>query len=272
MNKDSTSMAERRSGYVNRCPTCDSSSIEVLYPDINVWTCSACHMRFRNPQPTEDDLIVFYNGAFGTENVVTHKTGMEGTTAELARQYVAHLEAKVGIAGKKVMEFGAGLGITCRALRDHGADVTAVEPFAWRECEKLGITTYRSLDELPQDLKFDAILSLQVVEHLCSPQSVLRGLRDRLQSGGWLYLATPNAGGLRARLHGSRWKELARYGHVLFYSPSTLETALRQAGFRECTRVREHVRYTQNPAKNLAQYALQVAGLEGELRYLAREA
>jgi len=258
-------------GYLmGRCPTCGGSIIEARFSNLSVWRCARCRMMFRNPQPTEEDLSRFYSGAFRAENVLMHTTGMEGTTDALARQYVSHLAAKIGIQGKKVLEFGAGLGVTCRALRASGADVTAIEPFAWRECSKSGVATYRSLEELPEGLKFDVILSLEVVEHLRSPLPTLRELRGRLLPGGWLYLATPNAASLRARLHGAHWKELAKYGHMLFYTPDTLKLALKQAGFVACARVRNHVRYGSNPGKVLAQYALQCARLEGELRYLAQ--
>jgi len=168
------------------------------------------------------------------------------------------------------MEFGAGLGITCRALRDSGAEVTAIEPFAWQECAKTGITTYRSLDELPATLKFDVILSLEVVEHLREPLAILRDLRGRLLPSGWLYLATPNAASLRARLHRARWSEFGKYGHMLFYTPRTLEIALRQAGFGVCARVKNYIRYGNNRAKALAHYALHRTGLEGELRFVAQ--
>jgi SAM-dependent methyltransferase len=255
---------------MSHCPTCGSSSIETRFSNLSVSRCVRCRMMFRNPQPSDEDLNRFYDGAFQPENVLTHNTGMEGTTDALARQYISCLAARIGIKGKKVLEFGAGLGITCRALRAAGAKVTAIEPFAWRECSKSGVATYRSLDELPKGSKFDVILSLEVLEHLRSPLTTLRELQGRLRPGGWLYVATPNAASLRARLHGARWKELGKYGHMLFYTPATLELALKHAGFGRYARVRSHVRYVKNPGLTLAHYALQCAGLEGELRYLAR--
>ena len=195
---------------------------------------------------------------------------MAGTTEDLARQYVSHLEDKIGISRKQVLEFGAGLGITCRALQDLGANVTAIEPFAWRECAKLGVLTYRSLDELPRNAKFDVILSLEVIEHVRTPLPTFRELQSRLLPGGWLYVATPNAASLRARVHGPRWKELGKFGHLLFYTPNTLELALKQSGFPVCARVKSPMRYAKKPGKRLAHYVLQLVGLDGELRYLAQ--
>ena len=254
---------------MSKCPICDSATIATLFRQLNVWRCTRCGMRFRNPQPSEEELARFYDSAFRPENVVTNKTVMAGTTEDLARQYVSHLEDKIGISRKKVLEFGAGLGITCQALRNMGANVTAIDPFAWRECAKSGVPTYRSLAELPQDAK-DLVLSLEVVEHVRAPLTIFRELQNRLLPGGWLYVATPNAASLRARLYGSRWKELTKYGHLLFYTPDTLELALKQSGFPICARVKNPVRYAKNPGKTLAHYVLQFAGLDGELRYLAQ--
>src|SRR5438067_1930666 len=121
---------------MTHCPTCESTRIEILFARLSVWRCEQCGMKFRNPQPSDDDLFRYYDDAFRPENVLANNTGMAGTTDDLARQYASHLEDKIGVARKKVLEFGAGLGITCVALRNLGADVTAVEPFAWRECRK----------------------------------------------------------------------------------------------------------------------------------------
>lgn len=255
---------------MSKCPICDSTAIATLFDRLDVWRCTRCGMRFRNPQPSDEELVRFYDNSFRPENVVANNTGMAGTTEDLARQYVSHLDDKIGVSRKRVLEFGAGLGITCQALRNRGANVTAIEPFAWRECAKSGVLTYRSLDDLPQDAKYNLILSLEVIEHVRAPLPTFRELQNRLLPGGWLYVATPNAASLRARLHGSRWKELGKYGHLLFYTPNTLELALKQSGFPVCARVKNPVRYAKNPGTILAHYVLQFAGLDGELRYLAQ--
>ena len=257
-------------GFIIHCPLCESGDISTLFSNLNVWKCAQCQMMFRNPQPTSEELMRIYEDAFRPENVITHETKMEGTTHLLARQYAGHIEGRIGIRGKRILEFGAGLGIMCQVLRDCGADVTAVEPFAWKECRKTGVRTYRSLDELPNGLRFDLIIALEVIEHLRSPWLTLRKLRRRLETHGWFYGATPNAASIRAQLLGAKWREFAKSGHLLFYTPVTLELALKKAGFVRSIRVNDRVRYCNHFLKRLTHYALQETGLEGELRYLSQ--
>ena len=255
---------------INSCPLCELIDISPLFPTVSVWKCPKCGMLFRNPPPTQEQLDDFYNNAFVPENVLAHRTGMEGTTSVLAEQYVSNLDTIVGVAGKSILEFGAGLGITCEALRRHGADVTAIEPFGWAECRGKNIPTYRSLADLPDKQTFDVVITLQVIEHLRSPWRTLEELRNRLTVGGWLYAATPNAASLRARLEGARWKEFRKYGHLLFYTPNTLALALKKAGFDRPVRVRKSVRYCDTYARNFLHSTLRLAGLEGELTFLAQ--
>lgn len=99
---------------------------------------------------------------------------------------------------------------------------------------------------------------------------LLGELGGLLNPGGWLYLATLNAEGLNARVAGAHWREILKPEHLIFFTPTTLEHTLDKAGFDRCLRLKWFVRHSNNPAKLILHFLLQLSGLEGELRYLAQ--
>lgn len=252
------------------CPLCGGARIACYYETLNVWKCRQCGLIFRNPQPHDDDLSALYRDSYRDESIATGATEMAGTTPSLARCYLRSLSRTFALKGKQVLDFGAGLGTMSMALNELGAHVTAVEPFAWRECEKAGIRTYRSLSELPRTARFDFVVAIQVVEHLPLPWETLRELRDLLKPRGWLFLATPNSSGLNARIRRDRWREIVKPTHLILFTPRTLERTLEKAGFERAIRLKGLMRYSDSPAKRILHSTLQLLALDGELRYLAQ--
>jgi 2-polyprenyl-3-methyl-5-hydroxy-6-metoxy-1,4-benzoquinol methylase len=82
------------------------------------------------------------------------------------------------------------------------------------------------------DAPFDAILLLDVLEHLCERTSLLRHLRDLLQPQGKLFVSVPNRETpyrkLLRRLGGFAFSDP---DHKVEYTEVTIEAELREAGF-----------------------------------------
>jgi SAM-dependent methyltransferase len=78
---------------------------------------------------------------------------------------------------------------------------------------------------------FDAITFWDVIEHLDRPVDALRQLSTLLKPGGLLFLSTPHAGSLLARLMGRRWHYLDPIQHLHLFSRNNLCAALRTLGF-----------------------------------------
>jgi SAM-dependent methyltransferase len=117
-----------------------------------------------------------------------------------------------------------------------------------------------SIYEMPSELpgSFDLITCWDVIEHLEHPQLALDRIRERLKPGGWLFLSTPDAGSIVARLMGRHWHYMDPVQHINLFSRSNLSRALLGAGFtiRNC-------RYLGHPYR--------VSYVLNRLSYLARE-
>ena len=144
--------------------------------------------------------------------------------------------------GARVLEFGAGSGAMSLRLADLGFDVTASDLFP--ESFKPPHVPFVAADlngafavHWPQG--FDAVMALEIVEHLENPREVLRQIRALLPIGGQLVLSTPNIANpvsqaLFLRSGQFQWFRDVDYreqGHITPLSPWVLEKALQEAGF-----------------------------------------
>lgn len=189
----------------------------------------------------------------------------------LANTYITVIDALVNhigdLAGKQIIDVGAGRGVTALALKFLGADVTACERFVFENertdmfhsAQANGIMDawtsngihplvgdVYELERLCGDKTFDAAVSIQVIEHLPSPKRMIDGINRILKPGGTLVLSAPNYGRLQARLRlliGRNPKvDLEDFylrgvdgfvGHWREYLPAELTQMLTWSGFKE---------------------------------------
>lgn len=196
------------------CPYC-TSTILPMWSSVGFWRCASCGLILRNPVPTSRQLDELYESGWQTPLARTRETG--GTTPGLARVYAQRLASSLGIGdfkGLRVLDFGAGRGDMLDAVRALGGEAHGVEPYGYSHLLARGHRVYRSMDEIPGNLRFDGIVTIDVVEHLAEPWNEIGRLWDLLASSGWVFIATPNPSGLGAKVLGARWKEARKPGHL----------------------------------------------------------
>jgi SAM-dependent methyltransferase len=127
------------------------------------------------------------------------------------------VQARIGeLAGKRVLDVPCGAGAFSARLAASGADlraldVAAVEPFlAPREARALADANLG----LPFAAgEFDAVVTIEGIEHLENPSLFLRECARVTRPGGWIFLTTPNVDSLRSR------KYVAAYGFHRYFGP-----------------------------------------------------
>lgn len=69
-------------------------------------------------------------------------------------------------------------------------------------------------EQLPfSDCQFDVVVSLHLIEHLYNPEKMLKEVHRILKPNGIFIIATPNLGGLGAKIMGKKWSGF-REDHV----------------------------------------------------------
>jgi 2-polyprenyl-3-methyl-5-hydroxy-6-metoxy-1,4-benzoquinol methylase len=151
-----------------------------------------------------------------------------------------------GQRATRVLDLGCGNGAFTNALVCPGRQLTGIDAsesgiaLAWRSSGEARFFL-ASLDQpLPSALRrgFDAVVCVEVIEHLLLPRNVFRRAREALAGGGHLIITTPYHGywkNLALAVMGKfdrHWHPLRDYGHVKFFSIPTLRRLFREEGFR----------------------------------------
>ena len=177
----------------------------------------------------DDESAVFF--AEGSADYYLDETAAEAADAKLA-WVAAHARP-----GGTLLDVGANVGHFAAAASRAFA-VCGIEPnvhaVRWAR-ERLGapVETGSVYDPRPDfRSSFDAITLFDVVEHLPDPGGALARCREWLAPGGCLFLTTPDAGSLMARLLGRHWYYVDLDEHIALFTRANLEALLARAGFR----------------------------------------
>lgn len=134
-----------------------------------------------------------------------------------------------------ILDFGAGKGSFLRAMSVTHPKISALEPDdCYRaELESLCLVTYHDVSQLP-DQDFDAIYTLNVLEHIEDDIGVLKHLHRTLRPGGVLVIYVPAFGFLYSEMD-------RKVGHIRRYTMRELANKVIVAGFHL-----EQIRYADS--------------------------
>lgn len=156
----------------------------------------------------------------------TGASNLEAMTA--AVRYNAFLEKMVISASggaSTALDFGAGGGEFARRIRDHGLDVSCIEPdrVLRENLVEAGFDTAPDIAEIPAGSQ-GFIYTLNVLEHIEDDEAALRDLYARVAPGGTLFIYVPAF----EILYGSMDRLV---GHHRRYTLPVLSERAKAAGF-----------------------------------------
>jgi 2-polyprenyl-3-methyl-5-hydroxy-6-metoxy-1,4-benzoquinol methylase len=161
----------------------------------------------------------------------------ESMYAERNERLIAFWEDRRFVTGgSKLLDVGAGTGHLARSVRRRlpGIDIHCVEASkALRDrLDRQGFAVSKHLDSISSDRSFDAVLLIEVIEHVPDPVDFLDRLRRCLDPEGRIFLTTP-CGELRNRSRATNAYDTPE--HVQFFTEKSLRLAVKKAGFRDIT-------------------------------------
>jgi SAM-dependent methyltransferase len=225
-------MSENRRMNSN-CPVCLSTATEEfsqqrwqIGADIyRLQECQTCGSAFTWPRPSDAALQVIYATSFDY------------------RWYRDHFDAKLQdcrmrvqeyqpLLGRRVLDFGGGVGYFSQALREAGLESTTYDPYL--------------SGPIPARSAWDTVVALHVLEHSNDLDRTMSEIKEWLVPGGRLIVAVPNFSGLGYKKLGMRWVwAQPPVIHVHHFTAAGLTSLLSRHGYEDI-RVSFHERWDAN--------------------------
>jgi hypothetical protein len=175
--------------------------------------CQACGSIFTTPPPEDSTLANLYKTAFDFRWYQDHYDAKLRDVRLRIQEFGSKL-------GKRVLDFGGGVGYFSAAARDAGLHSVTYDPWV------------KTNTETAETNAWESVVALHVLEHSNDPAGLLRAMSDHLKENGNLVLAVPNASGLGYRTHGMSWVwSQPPLIHIFHFTADGLHTLLTEAGF-----------------------------------------
>ncbi|ROU03082.1 bifunctional 2-polyprenyl-6-hydroxyphenol methylase/3-demethylubiquinol 3-O-methyltransferase UbiG [Histidinibacterium lentulum] len=167
-------------------------------------------------------------------------------TRQIAAEFGRDLDAAAPFEGLRLLDIGCGGGLLCEPMARLGASVVGADaaerniPVARLHAEQSGLsidyrhTTAEALAEAGE--RFDAVLNMEVVEHVADPAAYLAACADLLRPGGLHICSTINrnpksyAMAIVGAENVMRWLPKGTHDWSKFITPDELYDLLRGAG------------------------------------------
>lgn len=237
------------------CPCCDSSesSVAAVGPDYDCHTCgdqtftlvqcAKCQTYYLNPRPTTAMLPQIYSA----DDYYSYSFADEGNSIVLKARLARDRQKVTGIlaalnrpaSGVRAIDIGAGDGSLLEAFRSAGAageNLFGAE-LAQHAVDRLNARGFRGLltraeeMDFPPD-SFDVVTMIQVIEHVATPNKLVKHLGGMMSKGGILFFETPNMKSWdRLFFRKATWGGYHFPRHWTLWDPDTMTRMLNDSGF-----------------------------------------
>jgi 2-polyprenyl-6-hydroxyphenyl methylase/3-demethylubiquinone-9 3-methyltransferase len=128
------------------------------------------------------------------------KDGALKTLHDINPARLSFINQSIDLSGKRVLDVGCGGGILSESLAEKGAVVTGIDAeneaintaTAHAKESKLAITYICTPIEDFEELPFDVVTCMELLEHVTTPQTVISHCARLLKPGGYLLVSTIN--------------------------------------------------------------------------------
>ncbi|NRB03924.1 MAG: bifunctional 2-polyprenyl-6-hydroxyphenol methylase/3-demethylubiquinol 3-O-methyltransferase UbiG [Rhodobacteraceae bacterium] len=167
-------------------------------------------------------------------------------TRQIAEEFDRDLRSELPFAGLRILDIGCGGGLLAEPMARLGADVVGADaaagniPVARVHAEQSGLKVdYRHTtaeDMAAAGEQFDAVLNMEVVEHVADPLAYLTACQTLLKPGGLMVCSTINRNpksymmAIIGAEHVMRWLPKGTHEWSKFITPDELFDLIRQGG------------------------------------------
>lgn len=232
------------------CPICESKKYTTYWAmrGYKLAKCLECQFVW-DPYRAENVLSQYDKNYFQNENpkggYANYYEGMrvnKKTFSDRLSKIEKRIKKKEGL-----LDVGSALGdclFEAKKIGWKNSMGLEVSKFACDFARKRGLKVENTtLDKSKiKNNSFNIVTYQDVIEHVENPVVELKLVHKKLIKGGWVFLVTPDIGGLWHKLLGSLWYHYKPGEHIMYFSEKTLRLALEKSGFKNIeTRKTYHV-------------------------------
>ena len=215
--------------------------------------CRICKFIHIIPIPSDQELNSFYDNEFyqKTKSNYISKNEKEMDYCDLVfDEKLVTIEKLISSKSKRILDIGSGPGFFLRRAKRRGWNVNGVEPspLASNYANKQNIPTIQKFfqEVVPNEIgKFDAIHTIDVLEHVNNPIAVIEKAYSLLKKNGVIVVEVPNDFKPLHKLAQktlknkelwvtlSSWsKNLGNIQHLNYFNFSSISDLLKRTGFK----------------------------------------
>lgn len=228
------------------CPICQSRKTQIIQKGVwdsvrrNVYQCEKCQTTFLHPVMTKKESERFYSQQ-------GEKARLKRIPGKKAKQFLENKQKKEAIRRAMMLkkylrpsqilcEIGASGGHWLELAKGLVKKVVAIEPgeVEQKKLKTKKIDYYSWLEDLPANLKFDAVAMFHLFEHIAEPRQYLRNLKKHLNKKALVIVELPNVDdALVSRYQVEKFKKFYFQSmHCFYYNEKTLANVFKKAGFK----------------------------------------
>lgn len=194
-------------------------------PGYTLLQCDSCNSVFSDPLPSDELLSKLYQSSFDYRWYQDHYDAKLNDCRARVKEYAPLL-------GKRVLDFGGGVGYFSQAVREVGLDSVTYDPY---------VTAAP-----PPKKVWDCVVALHVLEHSNDLERTLSEIKEFLVLGGKVVFAVPNFESSGYRDQGMRWVwAQPPLIHIFHFTAAGLTALLVRHGF-ENIQISYHERWDAN--------------------------
>lgn len=196
--------------------------------------CGACRFLFTSPYPTADQLARYYNdrSRAPTEEHINKAASRRRRAFARSLRFFRYV-----VPGRTVLDLGCGGGFMVDAFarlgaRASGLDISAGAIAFARKHFPRGTFYCETLEAFrARGLQFDFVFSSEVLEHVPGPEELLTSFAAATKPGGYLYVASPDAGHPRVPANIAEWDQVAPPEHIQLFDRENARILFARYGF-----------------------------------------
>lgn len=248
--------------YTITCPICQSTHSKLLssVKDVEYFTsfeyfhyyqCLDCYIIFLNNPPVNDLHIIYPDNYYAVKGPNANDSNfmclLEGIKNKLDTKSFSKALKKVSSTKINCLDIGGGSGWVMNLVRNSDSRVseTTILDINKQSSNLANANGHRFICGLVETLEiqneFDFVLLLNLIEHVEDPRLVLSKIYNSMNSGGILYIKTPNTDSINRYIFGSKyWGGFHAPRHWVLFNKENFSKLAKSSGF-----IIENFTYTQ---------------------------